>query len=61
MQGIGEPEVARLRDAIGEPALVAFMLGVSLFDANCRMRTALELETVPRGVSQPASRTGVLY
>jgi alkylhydroperoxidase family enzyme len=58
---ITDDETEWLRAELGEPGLVALLLAVSLFDANARLRIALEIEPEPATVAQPASAHGPLY
>jgi alkylhydroperoxidase family enzyme len=58
---IGDDEIEALRKGLGEDGLVALMLALPLFDANCRLRLVLEVAPEARNVERPASRAGTLY
>ncbi len=58
---IGDVEIEALRKGLGEDGLVALMLALPLFDANCRLRLVLEVAPEARNVERPASRAGTLY
>lgn len=58
---ISDAEVAALRDALGDPGVVAVMVALALFDANCRLKLAFNVPAQPAAVAAPASATGPLY
>jgi alkylhydroperoxidase family enzyme len=61
IHGLEDREVEALRRELGDEGVVALMLALPLFDANCRLRLVLEVAPEPRQVDRPASRTGRLY
>lgn len=61
IHGLEDDGLAALREALGDDGLVALMVALPLFDANCRLRLVLEVGPVYNEVSLPASRSGTLY
>jgi len=62
---ISDEDAARVRDALGEPGLVALVEALALFDGFARFRTLLEVEgddaVEPRVVDTPSSVSPSLY
>ncbi len=61
IHGVGDEEIAVLRQRLGDDGLVALMFALPLFDATCRLRLVFEVAPEARDVDRPASRTGALY
>ena len=58
---ISDDEFAAVREHLGEQGAVALTVAVSLFDANCRVRTALGVDAPEQHVSHPASSAGPIH
>lgn len=58
---ITDDEYAELRARLGERGVVALTVAIALFDANCRLRLALDTEAVPAEVAAPASGAGPIH
>ena len=56
-----DEEYGALRSHFGEEGVVALTIGVALFDANCRLRLALDTEAAPVEAPMPASAEGPIY
>jgi alkylhydroperoxidase family enzyme len=61
IHSLEEGDFEALRRDLGDDGVVALMLALPLFDANCRLRLVLEVAVEPRQVDRPASRTGKLF
>ncbi len=58
---ITDGEYAELHAQLGEEGVVALTVAVALFDANCRLRLALDTRPEPAEVAAPASGEGPIY
>jgi len=61
IHALEDGEVEALRRDLGDDGVVALMVALPLFDANCRLRLVLEVEPETHEVDRPASRHGRLY
>lgn len=59
--GITDADVAALRAHLADRAVVALILALTLFDAQCRVRLVLGVAPVAATVEAPASATGFMY
>jgi alkylhydroperoxidase family enzyme len=58
---ISDAEAQAVKSAIGEAGYVAFSVAVSLFDALCRVRMVMDMDSAAGDASAPpASRRGAL-
>jgi alkylhydroperoxidase family enzyme len=58
--GVTDAEVATLRAHLSDPQVVALLLAMMLFDAHCRLRSALAVRPHVGSVPAPL-RSGLLY
>jgi alkylhydroperoxidase family enzyme len=58
---ITDGEVASLRAWLSDAEVVAFMLAITLFDLQCRLRLTFAVAAEPVTVAAPASGGGTLY
>jgi hypothetical protein len=59
VHAVDDEDIAAVRDAIGEPALVALIEAMALFDGFTRFRAILGVEPVKSGVMIVDAPTGV--
>jgi alkylhydroperoxidase family enzyme len=59
VHAVDDEDIAAIRDAIGEPALVALIEAMALFDGFTRFRAILGVEPVKSGVMIVDAPTGV--
>lgn len=60
-RAITDDEVAALRTWLGDAEVVAFMLALTLFDLQCRLRLVLAVAPEPAEAAAPASAGGALH